>query len=205
MVLHDPIRTIILNKCIQDWRKQIVIKPACTPCHHVISPPRFVNYRLNSILFERSKKNGGPRKYGGTKDEHGPISRPPVHNSCRQAQGPIGYASTAGVRSASPRLQGLLLQFIVPFPSPHPSSTFQSFGLFPQRNHQRQYLREFAKITEAIKKERLKIYAATVADMVSKIPDCARCNSSFEKERKKGRKRKHWQNEKEGEKDVTRI
>lgn len=55
------------------------------------------------------------------------------------------------------------------------------------------------------KKERLKICAATVADMVSKIPDCARCNSSFEKERKKGRKRKHWQNEKEGEKDVTRI
>lgn len=174
------------------------------PPRHLSATFRKLSFKFNSFR-EKQKKNGGPRKYGGTKDEHGPISRPPVHNSCRQAQGPIGYASTAGVRSASPRLQGLLLQFIVPFPSPHPSSTFQSFGLFPQRNHQWQYLREFAKITEAIKKERLKIYAATVADMVSKIPDCARCNSSFEKERKKGRKRKHWQNEKEGEKDVTRI
>lgn len=174
------------------------------PPRHLSATFRKLSFKFNSFR-EKQKKNGGPRKYGGTKDEHGPISRPPVHNSCRQAQGPIGYASTAGVRSASPRLQGLLLQFIVPFPSPHPSSTFQSFGLFPQRNHQWQYLREFAKITEAIKKERLKIYAATVADMVSKIPDCARCNSSFEKERKKERKRKHWQNEKEGEKDVTRI
>lgn len=161
------------------------------PPRHLSATFRKLSFKFNSFR-EKQKKNGGPRKYGGTKDEHGPISRPPVHNSCRQAQGPIGYASTAGVRSASPRLQGLLLQFIVPFPSPHPSSTFQSFGLFPQRNHQRQYLREFAKITEAIKKERLKICAATVADMVSKIPDCARCNSSFEKkERRKERKRKH--------------
>ena len=150
MVLHDPIRTIILNKCIQDWRKQIVIKPACTPCHHIISPPRFVNYRLNSILFERSKKKMVDHENMG--EQRTSMDQFLVHNSCRQAQGPIGYASTAGVRSASPRLQGLLLQFIVSFPSPHPSSTFQSFGLFPQRNHQRQYLREFAKITEAIKR-----------------------------------------------------
>lgn len=45
-----------------------------------------------------------------------PISRR-VHNSSRQAQGPIGYASTAGVRSASLRLQALLLQFIVDVPT----------------------------------------------------------------------------------------